>query len=113
MNANPIRPGYHWSQLFDVRGMAPGETLASASIAATLNRSCGGDLLTGPVGQVDGSGGASYASNRVLVEFPSANTGAAAVIGEAGRVVNVLVFVTLSGKTFVYDAGEFPVVLTP
>lgn len=113
MNANPIRPGYHWSQLFDVQGMPAGENLSGATITATLNRSVGGDRLLDPVAQVDGAGGSSYSSNRVLIEFASAQTNAAAVVAEAGRNVSVLVYVLLGGKTHVYDAGAFPVVPTP
>lgn len=112
MSANPIRPGFHWSQLYDLRGMPPGLTLAAATITANLVKPddlTPTGILIAAVSQSNGVGGADYASNRLIVEFAAASTGAAPVVAQAGKNAVVQVFVTESGKTHVYTAGVVPV----
>jgi hypothetical protein len=106
---NPIRPGFNWSQLFDVVGLPDGVTVAGATITANLVTPDGATVLIPPAAQSDGVGGAAWSQNRVLVEFTAANTGLTAVVNRKGQNAMVQVFVTVGAKTNVYEAGVVPV----
>jgi hypothetical protein len=109
---NPIRPGYHWSQLYDLRGLPAGLNLAGATVTANLVKPddpTPTGVLIPAASQSDGVGGANYANNRIIVEFTAASTAAAAVVAQVGRNALVQVFITQFGKTHVYSAGIVPV----
>lgn len=108
---NHIRPGYHWSQLYDLVDLPSGENLGGATITANLVTHDAATQLIPLRAQSDGAGGANWAQNVVLVEFPAADTGLAAVVTAASTGKNALiqVFVTKGGKTHVYEAGLVPI----
>lgn len=106
---NHIRPGYHWSQLYDLVDLPTGENLAGATITANLVTHDAGAQLIPMRAQSDGAGGANWAQNVVLVEFTAGDTGLGAVVTAIGKNALVQVFVTKGGKTHVYEAGLVPI----
>ena len=106
---NHIRPGYHWSQLYDLVDLPSGENLGGSTITANLVTHDAATQLIPLRAQTDGAGGANWAQNVVLVEFPAADTGLAAVVAAVGKNALIQVFVTKGGKTHVYEAGLVPV----
>lgn len=106
---NAIRPGFHWSQLYDLVDLPTGENLSGATITANLVTHDAATQLIPQRSQSDGAGGANWAQNVVLIEFPAADTGLAPVAAAAGRNALLQVFVTKGGKTHVYEAGQVPI----
>lgn len=104
---NPILIGYTWIQVYDLTGLAPGDDLSGATIAANALLSDTGAQIIAPRAQVDAALGADWAQNVVAIEFTTGDT--AAIATHVGKTARVQVRVTKGGRTRLYDAGLVPI----
>jgi hypothetical protein len=107
---NPIRPGFAWGQRYELVNLAPGENIDGATVHASVLDSAGETQLVGPVLQ-SSAAPASYAENRIYVQFGQADT--ITLQPKCGQAVQIALKVTRGDASFVYDAGLVSVTKSP
>ncbi len=93
--------GLDFAAPLDIYAQGTGELedVSSATIVASLLSADGATELIADTAQSSASSGATWASGRVVVQFPLASTNTAAIIAAVGTTLRIGIKITSGGLT--------------